>query len=90
MIVCFVVFGLSAAAQYQIAGTSVSGKKTMTTTNWQKGCVTDMNGEKKTGVIKLKIINNDTSQISWKSGDEKLKFKRLDIMSFCTSFTSAA
>lgn len=70
-------------AQYEVASTSVTGKKTVTLTRYDKGFVVKTNGERLEGKIQLKVVNNDTTEIRFKDiSKKKIKFSRFDLNSF--------
>lgn len=77
------VISLPLLSQYKVASKSVSGKKTVVLTQYDKGYVVKADGQRMEGTIQLKIINNDTVEVKLKDAQkEKFKFNRLDLSSF--------
>ncbi|MGY5353174.1 hypothetical protein ACXGQW_11575 [Wenyingzhuangia sp. IMCC45533] len=74
---------LSISAQYQISSKSVVGKKTTITTKYDRGFVVKSDGSRLDGLIKLKIVNNDTVEVRYKNdAKKKFKFKRAQLKNF--------
>lgn len=69
-------------AQYQVAGKTVAGKKTIITTKYDKGYVVKINNERLEGQIQLKIVNGDTTEIRIKTVDGKQKISRTTLLDY--------
>lgn len=75
-------FSFTTQAQWEMATNTVGDKKTVYTTKFQKGYVKDMNGLERVGEIKIKVVNNDTVEVTFQDDAGKTKFPRLDLQSF--------
>ncbi|MEQ6121074.1 hypothetical protein [Reichenbachiella sp. MALMAid0571] len=72
-----------AFCQYKVQSTMTSGKKQITTTQYDDGYVILNTGDRKEGLLQLKIVNNDTTEIRIKFEDKsKAKFSRYDVSEF--------
>jgi hypothetical protein len=70
-------------AQYQIMSNMAMGKKTIIKTRFAQGYVIKMDGTRQEGEIQLKVVDNDTTEITLKSfSGDKTTFARLDLISF--------
>ncbi|UXX77716.1 hypothetical protein N7E81_10080 [Reichenbachiella carrageenanivorans] len=68
------LISLSGHAQYKIASTTVSGKKTIIKTKYDNGYLVLKNGTSYVGEIQLKVENQDTVEIKLVD-DQKAKYK---------------
>ncbi len=72
-----------AFCQYKTQSSMTSGKKQITTTQYDDGYVILNTGDRKEGKLQLKVVNNDTTEIRMKFEDKsKAKYSRYDVSEF--------
>lgn len=83
LLIALLFFSFEGFSQYKIASSSVSGKKTVLVTKYDKGYVITSDNKRLEGLIQLKIINGDTTEVRYKNASkEKTKFKREQVKSY--------
>ena len=91
LVVVFLSLPMLGYSQYKVASSMTSGKKQITTTQYDEGYVILNTGETINGKIQLKIVNTDTTEIRMKLADKsKKKYSRYDVSEFGLANKSGA
>ncbi|MEP0986134.1 hypothetical protein [Ekhidna sp.] len=81
--ILFLLMPLFGHSQYTVKSQIISGSRSVVITNYTEGHIIEASGQRMDGKIALKVINEDTVEVRYKSpSGSKIKFNRSSLQGF--------